>query len=255
MNNEIVLLAGLPRTGSTLLLNILMQNPEFYAESNSGLCQIMWDAKVSCERNAFEQLTANKRLDKTRDSILKSLPKIYYSDVENKKIIDKCRPWVKSANIEIARKYISEDIKSIVMIRPMDEVVKSILRLQAKDYNQENIFNDYYELLINSYESTVDCLQKDGKNTLIIEYKDIVKETENTIKRIYKFIGSKYYAHSYSGIEPLIAEDVSVYNSKDIHNIRSEIELKNSNIKLSKSLQNACDEMTNDIYLKLSEQK
>ena len=147
MTNEIILLAGLPRTGSTLLLNILMQNPEFYAESNSGLCQIMWDAKVSCEKNAFEQLTANKRLEKTRDSLIKQIPKIYYSEVSNRKIIDKCRPWVKSANLELARKYISEDVKSIVMIRPIDEVVKSILRLQAKDYKQENMFNDYYELI------------------------------------------------------------------------------------------------------------
>lgn len=254
MNNEIVLLAGLPRTGSTLLLNILVQNPEFYAESNSGLCQIMWDAKVSCERNACEQLTANKRLDKTRDFILKELPKIYYSDVENKTIIDKCRPWVKSANIEIARKYISKDVKSIVMIRPMDEVVKSILRLQAKDYKQENVFNDYYELIINSYESTIDCLEKNRKNTLMVEYKDIVQEAEKTIKRIYEFIGIKYYDHQYSEIESLINEDVSVYNSKNIHKIRSKIEVKNNDIKLSDSLQNACDEMTNDIYSRLLEQ-
>jgi sulfotransferase len=255
MTNEIILLAGLPRTGSTLLLNILVQNPEFYAESNSGLCQIMWDAKVSCEQNAVEQLTANKRLEKTRDLLITKIPEIYYSEVSNRKIIDKCRPWIKSANIELARKYISEDVKSIVMIRPIDEIVKSIISLQKKDYNQENIFNDYYELIINSYQSTIDCLQKNRKNILIVEYKNLAEETEKTIKQIYKFINENYYHHNYSDVKSVISEDVSVYNSKNIHKIRPKIKIKNNDIKLSESLQKACDEMTNDIYSKLSEQK
>lgn len=53
---KMVLLAGLPRTGSTLLSNILAQNSNIHIESNSALCQVMWDTKISCEENASEQL-------------------------------------------------------------------------------------------------------------------------------------------------------------------------------------------------------
>ncbi len=68
---EIVLLSGLPRTGSTLLQNILVQNTKIHAEGNSGLCQIMWDSKISCEQNAVQQLIgAGKDVSFKVDSLI-----------------------------------------------------------------------------------------------------------------------------------------------------------------------------------------
>ena len=89
-----VLLAGCLEQAHTLS-NILAQNPSIHIESNSALCQVMWDAKVSCEENANEQLVgARKQLSFKRD-LLESIPKTYYPDAANKIVFDKCRPWGK----------------------------------------------------------------------------------------------------------------------------------------------------------------
>ena len=44
---EMVFLAGLPRTGSTVLSAVLSQNPDIYAGTNSPVCQLMIDADAS----------------------------------------------------------------------------------------------------------------------------------------------------------------------------------------------------------------
>ena len=87
---QYVFLSGLPRTGSTLLSAILSQNPEIQAEGNSALCQIMWDAHVSCTVNATEQLKANKRYENTLKDIVSEIPNMYYKKSESSIIVDKC---------------------------------------------------------------------------------------------------------------------------------------------------------------------
>jgi hypothetical protein len=90
---KLVLLAGLPRTGSTLLQNILIQNPEIETEGNSALCQVMGDAIISCEQNASPQLIGVGKDISFKKSLLQNIPNIYYPDFKNKVVIDKSRLW------------------------------------------------------------------------------------------------------------------------------------------------------------------
>ena len=77
MANKFVLLAGLPRTGSTLLSNMLAQNDRFHVEGNSGLCQIMWDVQECCDENCAVQVRANNKLDSVKSNIISELPNLY----------------------------------------------------------------------------------------------------------------------------------------------------------------------------------
>lgn len=83
-------LSGLPRSGSTLLSSILSQNKLIYAGGNSHLCQLMWDMQVNVNTNASQQILANNK-SYVKNHLVGSIPHIYYSDVNQNIIVDKCK--------------------------------------------------------------------------------------------------------------------------------------------------------------------
>jgi hypothetical protein len=49
-NQQFAVFCGLPRTGSTLLINLLMQNPNIHGEGASLLCELMWQTQQMCDK-------------------------------------------------------------------------------------------------------------------------------------------------------------------------------------------------------------
>lgn len=224
MDNQYVLIAGLPRTGSTLLLNILLQNNKFHADSNSALCQMMWDTNNSINTSCEEQLKANKKLNTVRSSVLSSLPDLYYSNVSNKIVLDKCRAWTNEDNFNLAKKYIDKNIKVIILVRPIDEIVKSFAKLRKNTHATcLDLFGKTPEVLLNSYISTMSAINSASDNVMFLSYTDITTNTVEVLESIYNFIGVEKFDHDLDNIADCINEDVSVYECKDLHKIRNKI--------------------------------
>ena len=85
---RIYFVAGLPRSGSTLLCNLLMQNPRFYASATSGLCEVLrglrdgW-VNVPAMRAMPEEECRRVLLD-----TLRSVLWAYYEHVEQPVVFD-----------------------------------------------------------------------------------------------------------------------------------------------------------------------
>lgn len=253
-DQQIVLLAGLPRTGSTLLQNILAQNPDIHSEGNSALCQVMWDAKISCEHNAAQELIGAGKDATFKNALLKSIPNIYYPDIKCKIILDKTRTWVNEANICMARSYISKDVRSIVMVRPLDEIVASFARVAA-----ENNFVFSYEELLGqgcSLDRAVHATHYAAKlkdpSCLFVSYDELVSSTQDTMTRIYKHIGEKQYAHNVHQVEQTVFEDDERNNMVGMHDIRPEIAKQVNEVVLPDWVQEACDGMTRAIFSEIN---
>ena len=135
---QFVCLGGLPRTGSTLLSAILSQNPDIHAEGNSAVCQIMSDILVTCETLAKEQLTANNR-EHTKIDLIKEIPNIYYKDVTASVIVDKCRSWPTKDN-QLLYRQLTSNPKTIILTRPLEEIVKSLFVPLIKSIKFRAIF-------------------------------------------------------------------------------------------------------------------
>ena len=108
---QFVCLSGLPRAGSTLLSAILSQNPLIHAEGNSAVCQLMWDIQQSCLTTSKEQLLANGREKTTKHNLISQIPNIYYKDIKEKIVLDKCRSWTINANISMLENYIDKNVE------------------------------------------------------------------------------------------------------------------------------------------------
>lgn len=240
-------LSGLPRSGSTLLSSILSQNPDIYAEGNSAVCQMMWDLDQSCDINCKEQLEANHR-KQTQLDIISAIPHIYYKDVTKPVIIDKCRSWTLPANLFLIQRYITENIKIIVLERPLIEIVKSFVSLRKqnnwKGDLEKGLLDDWSEPIIRSYNG-VKLAKKNNSNNifLFIQYDNLINNTKETINQIYKFIDEPIFEHDLNNIINKHPEDDKVYNMIGQHDVRPTINKREINIELSQETINRCQEL------------
>ena len=249
-DQQIVLLAGLPRTGSTLLQNLLAQNPDVYLEGNSALCQVMWDAKISCEYHAAEQLKGVGKDITFKDALLRGIPSTYYPDVECSIILDKCRNWVNEPNIAMARDYISPDVRSIVMVRPIEEIVASFARVAA-----ENNSAFSYEALLaqgcdldRAVQATHYAAKSKDPSFLFVSYDDVVRRTDETLTRIYNHIGKEPFDHNVHQVEQTVFEDDERNNMVGMHDIRPEIAKQVNEVVLPDWVKAVCENMTREIF-------
>lgn len=243
---QFVLLAGLPRTGSTLLQNILAQNPAFHLEGNSGLCQVMWDAKISCEHHAAQQLTGVGKNVSFKEDLLRGIPKTYYANSHREVVFDKCRRWVNEENIAVARQYIDEKVKSIVMVRPLEEIVASFKRVSDEN-NLGFILEDLLSpsgVLLTDFNVTMCALQSKDPSYLFVSYDDLVGKTESVLRRIYSHIEQPLFAHDTHKVKQVVFEDDERNGMAGMHDIRPQVAKKSNEVVLPDWAMAVCQDMT-----------
>jgi sulfotransferase len=251
---KIVLLAGLPRTGSTLLSNILAQNSNMHVESNSALCQVMWDAKISCEEHANEQLMGAGKHISFRKNLMESIPQIYYPNAENKVVLDKCRPWVNQFNINMARTYIDQNIRSIVMVRPMEEVVASYARIYFKNNGEtpyEKLLTHGNHLLMASFAATLEAAKAKDPSFLFVSYDDLVKNTQAVLNKIYSHIQEDPFVHNTQQVDQVVFEDDASNNMHGMHKIRRKVQRQLNPVVLPDWVLTKCKGLTETLYSEL----
>lgn len=247
---NIVLLSGLPRSGSTLISNILCQNPIFFHNGNSPLCQLMWDFYVSYTKNAHEQTFGTKSIKRV-EYCLSNIPKNFYNFENNQIIIDKCRTWGLSENIAIAEKFIDKEIKTIAMVRNIYDIVQSFIHIWNKNnmsMSLENMFTTNTDPLMLSIESVINLFYR-NKNTLFISYDKLILNPKQEIDRVYSFLNINEYDHYFSNIVDLKFEDDDFYGIIGYHEVRPYILKRNIQHKtINKTIMKKIDFLQEKIY-------
>lgn len=218
-------LAGLPRSGSTLLSAILSQNPDIHAEGNSAVCQLMWDLQQSCRTGAREQLEANYRQD-TQGDLLRAIPAVYYKNVTASHIVDKCRSWTLPANMDMIRRYITDDPKVIVLTRPVDEVLTSFARLRVasgRSGDISDLMEPGSEPVMRSHAGVINAQMSGDPAFLLIEYADLCADPEQVLRTIYAHCGWQRFEHDFDNVINTHPENDEVYGLVGMHDIRQKV--------------------------------
>jgi sulfotransferase len=111
MNKTYHFLAGLPRSGNTLLSAILNQNPDIYSTPLSPLPTFMWEFANSAGN--MEQTNRNTENQIKAEIFLSSFMDNYYKEVEKPVVIDREKAWGTPANLNIIKQYITPTPKII----------------------------------------------------------------------------------------------------------------------------------------------
>jgi sulfotransferase len=221
-----IALSGLPRTGSTLLASILYQNPNIHTEGSSAVVQLMWDMQYSCENNSYRWLAGGNR-EGTQHDLVSEIPKIFYRNTRAENIFDKNLAWTQPNNVKMIKDYIREDPKIIVMMRPLEEIVKSFVRLRKENGWQGDLESDLWEedcsvVAVPSYWAE---LAKDNNKGefLFVEYEELVVDTQGVLNSIYEFCDIEPFKHDLTNIENKNIENDTYWGLKGMHEVRKTI--------------------------------
>jgi len=124
MSKQIYFISGLPRSGSTLLCNILNQNPRFHATATSGILEIVLAIRNQWENVAELRASPNK-IGKT--AVINNILHNYVSVVDRPVYFDKSRGWV--AYVELAEAILEKKAKIIVPVRKVTDILSSFENL------------------------------------------------------------------------------------------------------------------------------
>lgn len=241
MSKTYYFMSGLPRSGSTLLSSILNQNPRFHSGPSSPVVPTML---------ALEQSLSNDELflayPKTEQAakIIASVIINWYSDVDRPVIFDKNRSWVN--RLHYIQGYFGIEPKIICPVRNIDEILTSFITMHRRNpYTGQGKINFIDEMLIKSniplnddnrceflagpmgilgqsYNGIKQAIMEGKQKSLhFVEYDELIGNPEETMRKIYEFLGEEYYKHDFSSIKNSHQErDQEVYGLSDMHNVR-----------------------------------
>lgn len=239
MKKIIRFIASCPRSGSTLLANILAQNPKFYATPTSGLLDVLFAI-----RNQWHNLIEHKAApcDHKLHNVLKAVLDSYHQEIERPVIFDKSRGWL--AYIELLENIIGEKVKILVPIRPLPDVLASFEMLyretakvrkppgEAENYFQFQTVKGRCEFWMRSDQPVglalnriEDAVRRGLQDRLhFVEFGRLTNNPKQKMKEIYDFLGTEYYEHNFNHVEQVTTEDDEIHGFVNLHKIKNKVE-------------------------------
>jgi len=236
-------ISGLPRAGSTLLCNVLAQNPEFYASQTSGLLDSLMLIRNQWDR-IVEMRAMNQELSERRKvSVLTSVLNGYYADRNEPVIFDKSRGWL--AHLELLKSITDYQVKVLVPVRDLRDVLASFEKLfrknspsrqpmvEAQNYagfqtveQRCDTWARYDQPVGIAYNRIKDALQRGWRDSMFfVDYDRFTQNPKRMMENIYAFLEEPLFNHDFKNVKQVTWEDDTMhgYGAGDLHAIRSEI--------------------------------
>lgn len=253
MVKKFLFLAGLPRSGSTLLATILSENPHIYSGGSSPVAELMWRMQETCLTTASEQLIAGGNQNDVMEKVCGRIPHIYYDTVAKPVVLDKCRAWCSRENISMINRYITKNPKIICMVRPVDEVAKSFVKIRRANNWSGDLYEDlldiYSSAIMGSYLATLEAKTLSAESVLFVSYDSLVQRTKRTISEVYSFIDVEPHNHNLKKVSQTTTKENDIsYGLLGLHDVREEISIQPNQETLPHELQKACDRMTDTLF-------
>lgn len=233
-------MAGLPRSGSTLLKSILEQNPNVHASPISPVMELMYWTEDYFKRSEQYQAYPKPNI---AHNIIKGMMDQFYMDVNKPIIIDHCRAWPN--NIERIKTYLTSNPKIICPVRDVANILSSFITMIHRNEDQisfidkhlidhgisvnddtrcEHLMSDVGIVEQSLWAQYQAFVKNDTKYMLFVEYEDLIYKQEETMRKIYDFLEVDPYSHDFNNVHNNHREmDTEVWNLKDMHYVRKEV--------------------------------
>lgn len=237
------LISGLPRSGSTLLANILAQNPRFHASATSGILDVMFGVRNHWDQLAqFQAMTDRLACEAAKRRVLRAILDAYYADDPRPVVFDKSRSWL--AHLELAETVLEAKARVLVPVRDIREILASFERLwraasATRQIPQEAQFYVEFQTIAGrcavwargdqplglACNRVRDALHRGFRDRLhFVPYESLTGAPEETMARIYEFLDEEPFAHDFEHVVQVTHENDQVYGFPDLHGIRARVE-------------------------------
>ena len=233
ITKQVSFLAGMPRSGNTLLGSLINQNQKITVNAQSPVIDMVYIFSSMKEHLIFKNFPDHQSFD----NVFKNIFNNYYKHFTTTHIIDR-GPWGTPGNLK-ALKQIIKKPKFIILYRPVLEVLASFIELEKP----KNISKRCFDLMnlqgtdgmIDKSLYSIHNILKEREDFILIHYKDLINNPLQEIEKIYKFLGVPSESIKIDNFKQFkvngVSYDDSVY-SVDYHKIRTDrIEKINRNIE------------------------
>ncbi len=225
----------LPRAGSTLLTNVLMENENIHATPSSGVSDSLMGANSGYANSPFSQAYPDREGSVARhyQACRGYLESFYAEDLNACSwVFDKSRQWIH--NFELLKKMYPEGVKLIAPIRDLRGCVSSM----------EKLFRNHPEHFPNQPKTwltiegrvqawlseqplgTAAMSLKDslvrGSATQIhfVRMEDFTANPEAELRKIYEYLDTPYFEHDVSNVKQRTHEHDGLHEPFGSHKIK-----------------------------------
>lgn len=236
MNNGIHFIAGLPRSGSTLLAGILRQNPRFHAGMTSPVGTMYMALETTMSRR---NETAVFIGDAQRRAVLKGLFSNYYDGVhQDKTVFDTNRVWCTKLP---ALTQLFPEARFICCVRDIGWIMDSVERLVRRNaFELSGMFG--FEAGGTVFTRVARLASSDGlvgyaldalreaffsehaSRLILVEYQALTRAPQQTMSLLYRMLGQEPFEHDFNNVEYQADQFDLWLGAPGLHTVRRRVE-------------------------------
>lgn len=233
MPERIHFIAGLPRSGSTLLAGILRQNPRFHAAMSSQLCPLFAAMVNTMGGEGSRFITTQQRV-----RVLRGLFDSFYGADMPDVVFDTNRMWCAKLP---ALLQVLPDAKVICTVRNVAWVMDSIeqlirrnalqpSRLYADDAERATVYSRCealgarHRLVGSAWTALKEAFYgAQADSLLLVDYDYLTRAPKRTTALIYEFLGEPAFEHDFSNVEYSEPEFDADLSTPGLHTVGREV--------------------------------
>jgi sulfotransferase len=236
MLNGIHFIAGLPRSGSTLLAAILRQNPRFHAGMTSPVGAMYMALEGAMSRRSEAAVFID---DEQRRQVLSGLFNSFYHAIHERQVVfDTNRAWCTKLP---ALTQLFPGARFICCVRDISWVMDSIESLVRRNaFELSGMFgfepgNTVYTRINRIAMSdgmvgfALDALKEafyseQASRLVLVEYQALARDPKSTLNILYEMLGEPRFEHDFDNVE-YAAEDFDLaLGSRGLHTVCRKVE-------------------------------
>jgi sulfotransferase len=240
MKQKIFFNSSLPRSGSTLLQNILAQNPNFYVTPTSGMFELLYAARQNYTDSPEFKAQDPQLMKKAWEGFCLGGLHGYFSAITDKPyIVDKSRAH--GIHYNFLNNFYPEP-KIVCMVRDIRDILCSMEKNFRKNQHLSDPIVDHANLTGTSTPKRVDqwlasqpvgmaverlneiIRQGIDKKIHFVKFEDLCMYPQMTMDRVYEYLGITPFKHDFDNIAQITQEDDAVYGIYGDHIIRTKLE-------------------------------
>jgi sulfotransferase len=236
MDDGIHFIAGLPRSGSTLLAGILRQNPRFHAGMTSPVGSMYMALESAMSRRNETAVFID---DTQRRGVLKGLFGSYYEQIHGEKVVfDTNRAWCTKLP---ALGQLFPSARIICCVRDIGWIMDSVERLVRRNafelsgmfgfepggtvYGRVNRIAASDGLVGYALDALREAFFGEDANRLIlIEYQALTRAPGDTLRILYEMLDQPHFTHDFENVEYQADDFDLALGARGLHTVRRRVE-------------------------------
>lgn len=239
MIEKIFFQSSLPRSGSTLLQNIIAQRGDVYATPTDGTLELLYAARTNYTQSVEFQAQDAEEMKKAFLSFCKEGFLGFYNTITDKPyVITKSRGW--GIHYDFVDSFYPKP-KMVCMVRDMKDILCSFEKKYRANPDKQDPIVDWSTMKGTSTPKRVDAWlatpplglaierlleiirQGIDKHMYFVKYEDLTLYPQTTMNGVYTYLEIDGFKHDFDNVEQVTKEDDTLYGVYGDHTIRKQV--------------------------------